>query len=190
MNQRKKLFANSSPYPLMILAACCCAILAGCSASSGRGMDSLEGQNGEDAQALLDQDLAQGRDRFGDGTIPTASEGKFFRDILFDYDSSTVSEEYHEMLRKNAQILNSDETLKAEVEGHCDKRGTNEYNLALGEERAKSVAALMISFGARQSQLSTISYGEEIPVDPNDDEQAFARNRRAHFALYRSNPAQ
>lgn len=152
-----------------------------CSATSSGG------QKGDDIPTFSDEDLAlaQGGERYGDGSIPEAREGGLFQDVYFEYDSAVVSPEFREQLRQNAAVLEKDSTLHAEIEGHCDKRGTNEYNLALGEERAKAVASLMVSFGASPSQISTISYGEEIPLDPADNEQAFAKNRRAHFALYR-----
>jgi peptidoglycan-associated lipoprotein len=149
----------------------------GCSSTSGG-----DGDGGE----LSDSDIALDEaSRFGEGNIPEAREGGAFDDILFDYDSSVVRQEYHPIIKKNASILKGDPSLRAEIEGHCDKRGTNEYNLALGEERAKAVSSLMISFGVKPSQISTISYGEEIPIDPSGAEDAYAKNRRAHFALYR-----
>lgn len=161
----------------------CCAILGaafpGCSSSSGG-----KGPGG-DAASFSDEDLALYENRYGQGNIPQAQEGGLFKDILFAYDSAVVEPRYHDVLAGNAKVLSNDTTLHAEIEGHCDKRGTNEYNLALGEERAKAVAALMVSFGARPGQISVISYGEEIPIDPGDHDQAYAKNRRAHFALYR-----
>jgi peptidoglycan-associated lipoprotein len=154
----------------------------GCSATSSGGQKGKDGS----ASGFTDEDLALAeQNRYGEGNIPQAQEDGMFKDIMFDYDSAAIRPEYHEMLRQNASVLQADTTLNAEIEGHCDKRGTNEYNLALGEERAKAVAALMVSFGASPSQVSTISYGEEIPVDPAENEQAYSKNRRAHFALYR-----
>lgn len=151
-----------------------------CSATSSGG------QKGDGIPTFSDEDLALAEgQRYGDGSIPQAREGGLFQDVYFEYDSAVVLPEYQEMIRQNAVVLQKDTSLHAEVEGHCDRRGTNEYNLALGEERAKAVAALMVSFGATPSQISTISYGEEIPLDPAEGENAFAKNRRAHFALYR-----
>ena len=153
---------------------------AACSATSSGG------QKGDGVPTFSDEDLALAEgQRYGDGSIPEAKEGGLFQDVYFEYDSAVVLPEYQEMIRQNAAVLQKDPTLHAEIEGHCDRRGTNEYNLALGEERAKSVAALMVSFGAAPSQISTISYGEEIPLDPADNDTAYAKNRRAHFALYR-----
>ena len=142
--------------------------LVSCSASSSGG------QKGEGAVSFTDEDF------------PQAQQNGLFQDILFDYDSAAVRTDYHEIIRQNAAVLKNDASIHAEIEGHCDKRGTNEYNIALGEERAKAVAALMVSFGARPSQISTISYGEEIPIDPAENDEAYSKNRRAHFALYRA----
>ena len=156
-------------------------MLVSCSASSRGGTGSSEDGYLSDADLSLSESA-----RWGDGNIPQASAGGPFRDVLFEYDSSIIAAEYRENLKSDAQILISDPSLHAEVEGHCDKRGTNEYNIALGEERAKSVANYLVSLGVAPSSLSTISYGEEIPIDPGNSEAAFSRNRRVHFAVYRS----
>lgn len=153
--------------------------LTGCSSMRGKG-------NGEGADHFSDEDLALQQKDYGDGNIPEAAEGGLFADIHFDYNSSSVGAEYRDKLKTDAKTLIADPSLRAEVEGHCDKRGTNEYNLALGAERAKSVAKLLVEYGVNRSQVTTISYGEEIPLDPRDTEEAYAKNRRAHFALYRN----
>ncbi len=150
-------------------------VITGCSKTKGGGAG-----EGDDA-GLSESDLAI--QRYGDGNIPRAEAGGMLEDVNFDYDSSTLNPQEHETLRKNAEILKAN-GMKAEIEGHCDKRGTNEYNLALGEERARAVAAALVSYGVPSTQLSIISYGEEIPLDPRDAEDAFAKNRRAHFATY------
>lgn len=155
--------------------------VAACSAAGARG-----GRDGAETASFSDDDLAVYNDgRYGDGNIPYGSEDGPFKTVLFDYDSAAVPQEYHAELQKNAQSLKEDPTLKVEIEGHSDKRGTNEYNLALGEERAKAVAKLLVSFGASAAQLSTISYGEEIPVAQGDSEEAYKKNRRAHFVVFK-----
>lgn len=126
-------------------------------------------------------------DEYGDveeGNIPGASgSGSELADISFDYDSSALSGSAESTLKKNASWLTSHSSQKVVVEGHCDERGTSEYNLALGERRAKSVADYLRTMGASSSQLSTISYGEELPLDPAKNEAAYAKNRRAHFSM-------
>lgn len=158
----------------VLLAAMC---LSSCSSSSDGDTDG--------AGSVSDQDLTLDSQRFGDGNIPNAEEGGPFGDIMFDYDSSSIRQDQIEQIRINAGVLVKDPSLQVQVEGHCDKRGTSEYNLALGEERAKSVAAMLVSFGAEAKKVATVSYGEEIPLDPADSEDAYARNRRVHFALTR-----
>ena len=177
----RKTLTYSSPRFVLLLSLSLLALLfSACSATSGGGTD------GDEVGRFSDADLAGGEARFADGNIPVASENGLFQDIRFGYDSSVIPREYYEALRNDAKMIQADSTLRVEVEGHCDKRGTNEYNLALGEERAKAVAALLVSFGVNPDQLTTISYGEEIPIDPANDEAAYAKNRRVHFAMYRN----
>jgi peptidoglycan-associated lipoprotein len=143
---------------------------------------------GDSDTSLTDEALSLGQDsRFGSGNIPVAAarETGPFSDIHFAFDSSSVDPRYYDMLKESAQQLIKDPTLKTEVEGHCDSRGTHEYNLALGEERAKSVARLLKQYGVNGKQITTISYGAEIPLDPAQNEAAYAKNRRVHFALFR-----
>lgn len=146
---------------------------------------------GESTSGLSDEDLSvQNSQRWADkGSIPNAQEGGPFQDIHFDFDSSEVRKEYHEQVKKDAETLRSDPSLRVEVEGHCDKRGTTEYNMALGERRAKAVAKLLLSFGAHADQLSTVSYGAELPLEKGDSEAAYAKNRRVHLAAYSKNDA-
>lgn len=169
-----KFFLSSASFLLVVLS------MSSCTSSSGKtaGTD-------ENGLGISDQDLAVDKNRYGSGNIPVAAEGQQFPDVHFDYDSAVVRQDDYEIVKTNAKLLVSDSALQMELEGHCDKRGTAEYNLALGEERAKSIAALMVNFGARPDQLSTISYGEEIPLDPSDSDSAYAKNRRVHFAVYR-----
>lgn len=101
--------------------------------------------------------------------------------ILFAYDSFALSSQAKSQLNTNAQWLKSNASRAVQVEGHCDERGTEEYNLALGDRRSSSVKEYLISQGVAASQLSSISYGEERPADPGHDESAWSRNRRASF---------
>lgn len=155
--------------------------------NSGFDSNGLNGLNGANGGRLSDQDLALSGADYGSGNIPEAQSGGAFDDIFFGYDSTSISPEYQAQLQLNAQVMINDPSLRVEIEGHCDSRGTNEYNLALGEERARSVAAMLVNFGADANQISTISYGEEIPLDPSENDAAYSRNRRVHFALSRPN---
>lgn len=165
---------------LLATALVCMTSFTGCS-STGSGQGAEEGEG-----TFSDQDLAlQEKQRWADGNIPMATDGSgLFDDIHFEYDSAAITSENQEKIRENAQALVKDRALSIELEGHCDRRGTNEYNLALGEERARAVARLMVNYGVEGKQIKTISYGEEIPLDPSDSDGAFAKNRRVHFAPY------
>jgi peptidoglycan-associated lipoprotein len=99
--------------------------------------------------------------------------------IYFDFDKSTVSGEYVELLQAHADFLVKNPAVKVLVEGHADERGTPDYNIALGERRAQAVAKYLEGLGVSESQISTVSYGEEKPMIKARNEDAFAKNRRA-----------
>ena len=103
--------------------------------------------------------------------------------LFFDYDSSEVNAQGQGLLNENASLLKRYSTWAVTIEGHCDERGTAEYNLALGERRAVSARAYLVSLGIGADRLRTVSYGKEFPFDPGIDESAFAKNRRAHFVI-------
>jgi peptidoglycan-associated lipoprotein len=104
-------------------------------------------------------------------------------DVHFDFDSSTLTPEAQEILKKKAQWLQDNSEKKTTIEGNCDERGTNAYNLALGDRRAASAKAFLVDLGISASRLTTISYGEERPIDPGHNEAAWAKNRRDHFTI-------
>jgi peptidoglycan-associated lipoprotein len=105
------------------------------------------------------------------------------QDILFAYDSSDLDETAVTLLRTKAAWLMAHLNEAVTIEGHCDERGTTEYNLALGERRASRVKEYLVNLGIAQSRLSTISYGEERPKVMGSTEEAYRLNRRAHFVL-------
>jgi len=104
-------------------------------------------------------------------------------DIYFEFDSATLLPMAQEILKKKAQYLKANSKLGVIIEGHCDERGTNEYNLALGDRRAKSAMQFLMDLGIPASRMTAISYGEERPMDPGHTEEAWAKNRRAHFVI-------
>lgn len=104
-------------------------------------------------------------------------------DVLFEFDSATLSIEAQDILRTKAEWLRNNPRASIIIEGHCDERGTNEYNLALGDRRAFSSKSFLVDLGIDDSRLTTVSYGEERPLDPRADEDAWAKNRRAHFVI-------
>jgi peptidoglycan-associated lipoprotein len=99
--------------------------------------------------------------------------------VYFDFDTSTVSSQFASILDAHATFLNTNSNVSVLVEGHADERGTPEYNIALGERRAKAVVTYLENLGVSASQLSTVSYGEEKPMVKSRNEDAFAKNRRA-----------
>jgi peptidoglycan-associated lipoprotein len=105
------------------------------------------------------------------------------RPVFFDYDSSDVNDTGRTTLQANAAVLKKYATWVITIEGHCDERGTAEYNLALGERRAVAARQYLISLGLDANRLRTVSYGSEFPFDPAHQETAWSRNRRAHFVI-------
>ncbi|WP_199608905.1 peptidoglycan-associated lipoprotein Pal [Flocculibacter collagenilyticus] len=99
--------------------------------------------------------------------------------VYFDFDKATVSGEFAELLQAHADFLVKNDSVKVLIEGHADERGTPEYNIALGERRAKAVSQYLQNLGVMNSQISIVSYGEEKPLDKSRSEAAFAKNRRA-----------
>jgi peptidoglycan-associated lipoprotein len=122
--------------------------------------------------------------RFGEGSIPLAEGSGPFQDVSFGFDSAEIDSIGRNAVEFNVDVLNKNPGLGVMLEGHADERGTNEYNMALGQRRAQAVRELLVSFGVASSRLNTISYGEEVPLDPNHDEEAWAKNRRVHLSAF------
>jgi peptidoglycan-associated lipoprotein len=106
-----------------------------------------------------------------------------FQPAFFDYDSAELSADARTILDANAAILKKYPAWAITVEGHCDERGTAEYNLALGERRAVAAQSYLVSLGISTNRVRTVSYGKEFPFDPGHDEAAWGRNRRAHIVI-------
>ncbi|CCO24876.1 peptidoglycan-associated lipoprotein Pal [Maridesulfovibrio hydrothermalis] len=103
--------------------------------------------------------------------------------VHFDFDSFDIKQEYRPLLQSKAEILKKYDNVTMVIEGYCDDRGTEEYNLALGERRARAAYEFLILLGVAPERLSIVSYGEEDPIDPGQNETAWAQNRRAQFRL-------
>jgi len=106
-----------------------------------------------------------------------------FKPVLFAYDSDALDDVARSTMSANAEIMKKYVTWVVTLEGHCDERGTAEYNLALGDRRALAVKNYMVSLGIAADRLKTVSYGSEFPFAPGHDEEAWKQNRRAHFML-------
>jgi len=104
-------------------------------------------------------------------------------DVMFDYDQFTIREDQRGMLQKNADYLRRWPTVRATIEGHADSRGTNQYNLALGERRASSTKEYLVGLGIAGDRLLVVSKGEETPVCTEENEACWERNRRGHFII-------
>lgn len=133
--------------------------------------------------APLDADSAAGEDF--STSDPATLEGGPLEDVHFDYDQATLGDRARATLEKHALWLQNHRSARVTVEGHCDERGTAEYNLALGDQRARAAQEYLVSLGVAADRLKTVSYGKERPLDAGADESSHARNRRAHFVVMR-----
>lgn len=105
------------------------------------------------------------------------------KDIYFDFDKSNIRPDAREVLKANADYFLKNSSAAVVIEGHCDERGTAEYNMALGQRRAEEAKKYLVNLGVKESKMKTVSYGKERPVDPGHDEAAWAKNRRDHFVV-------
>lgn len=148
---------------------------------------SLDSGGGFESQGLGEKNLSAGATSDSgqrlDERLSGKGEGGPLRDAHFAYDSYDLSSEARETLQSNADWLRSNSQVKVEIEGHCDERGTVEYNLALGAKRAKAVRDYIASLGIASDRLSTISYGEELPLCRDQGEDCWQQNRRVHFLV-------
>jgi len=139
-----------------------------------------EGEARKPAGEVFEKSLVAKKERGIEGEV---FESKLLKDIRFDYNADDIRREDEEILRENAGFLKKNPKTKIQIEGHCDERGTAEYNLALGERRANNTKRYLVSLGITSDRISTISYGEERPLDPGHNEEAWAKNRRAHIIV-------
>ena len=122
-------------------------------------------------------------DAISSASLDDLNKNSPLKPVYFELDSSDLSAANQKALDDNAALLKRYSSWAVTVEGHCDERGTAEYNLALGERRAIAARAYLVSLGIAADRLRTVSYGKEFPFDPGHDETAFAKNRRAHFVI-------
>lgn len=145
---------------------------------------SLSEQDGtaRDRRGITEEELARAeRER-----LAREQEGKveaLMKDINFEYDSYVISSSELPKINAVGNYLRQNGEIKVVAEGHCDERGTVEYNLALGQKRAEAVKAYLVKMGIDGGRIRTISFGAEVPVDPGHTEAAWAKNRRAHFKI-------
>ena len=137
----------------------------------------------EPSKATSTKTQASSLEAFQKGTLGKGTEAGPLKDVNFDFDRYDLRADAKEILKGHAAWLKANPQGRVEVEGHCDERGTSEYNLALGAKRAESAKRYLIDLGISPSTLSTISYGEELPLCREQNEACWAKNRRAHFVV-------
>lgn len=167
----------------LIVLVFCLALAGGCAKKvsstpaggtvAGSGDSGLSGQDGLSAEELERQRLMEMQRQ----AIEKIGADK----IYFAFDSNELSQESRQILTEKAELLKANPALNLLIEGHCDERGTNEYNLALGERRARAAYEFLVLLGVSSSRLSIISYGEEYPAVQGSNEAAWAKNRRDEF---------
>jgi peptidoglycan-associated lipoprotein len=154
------------------------------SAASTTPSKSAEQRPGEGKRAPTGESTAAGQsslDQLRDGKS-SATSGPL-KDIYFSFDRYDLEVEARSTLKANADWLKANPAARIEIEGHCDDRGTNEYNLALGAKRAQAAKDYLVTLGITTERLSTISYGEEIPTCKDTNETCWRQNRRARFVI-------
>lgn len=154
-----------------VLAAVLSLALAGC--GGDKAMEGEEGDAGATASGLADESGTSGS-MLGEDMEQLLDTNK----IYFEFDSSAVDEESQQVIEAHSQFLVENPDVNVVLEGHADERGTREYNLALGERRANSVAEIMVAYGVAPGRIQSISYGEERPAAMGSDESAWQLNRR------------
>ncbi len=122
-------------------------------------------------------------------SVPRTSQSSPLKDVYFEFDRYNLRPDAREGLKANVEWLKANRSVRVEIEGHADERGTNEYNLALGARRTQAVKDYLTTLGVSLDRLSTISYGEELPVCREKTEECWQKNRRAHFVIITVRPS-
>ena len=122
-------------------------------------------------------------DAIASASLDDLNRNSPLKPVFYSLDSSDVDQAGQQALQSNADVLKKYTTWQVTIEGHCDERGTAEYNLALGERRATAARTYLLSLGVPADRIKIVSYGKEFPFDPGHDEAAWSKNRRAHFVV-------
>lgn len=155
-------------------------VISGCSSTATAPVEQQEPVAEPPVAAAPVEEVQEPEDFADDGVTPLDANGRpLSRNFYFGYDEAILNPADLAALEMHAQILRRNADKRVVIEGHCDERGTREYNLALGERRADVVASFLISAGVRSRQIESVSFGEERPADPGHTESAWALNRRA-----------
>ena len=155
-------------------------VISGCSSTATAPVEQQEPVAEPPVAAAPVEEVQEPEDFAEDGVTPLDANGRpLSRNFYFGYDEASLNPADLAALEMHAQILRRNADKRVVIEGHCDERGTREYNLALGERRANVVASFLTSAGVRSRQIESVSFGEERPADPGHTESAWALNRRA-----------
>lgn len=141
----------------------------------------IEPEVAEETSALTGEDLPLSEQP--EGIVYVSPDAAEFDNIYFDFDEYSIRPGDEPVLNRVADWLGDHEDVRLLIEGHCDERGTNEYNMALGEQRALAARRYLVGLGVSSDRMTTISYGEERPADPRSTESAWSKNRRCEFAV-------
>jgi peptidoglycan-associated lipoprotein len=192
--------ADHSKMMCYLLMAIVVVTLAGCASSATK--PDVGASSAGSAASKADQQAGEGQrggaresDAARSGSLDQLREGKSpvtsgpLKDVFFEFDRYELRADARDILKGNADWLKKNPSARVEIEGHCDDRGTNEYNLALGAKRSQTVKDYLVTLGISNERLSTISYGEEIPVCKDQSEDCRGKNRRARFVLVPSRPS-
>jgi peptidoglycan-associated lipoprotein len=171
---------------LMVLVGCAKKAVREEPLGTGKAGERVGGKPGEEAERarIEEKSLEASLERKKyPGIEGVFLESSLLKDIHFGFDRYDLTPEARKILSQNAELLLKHPRAKIQIEGHCDERGTIEYNLGLGERRTNTTKEYLISLGVSPDRMSSISYGEEMPRDPRHNEEAWAKNRRAHFII-------
>ncbi len=155
------------------------AVMTGC--SSTPTTDAGAADNGVMDKAVVETSIAASSDSVSATDLDQMQAALIGKVVRFDFDRSEVKAEYYEVINAHADYLLANSAVKVTVSGHCDERGTREYNLALGERRANAVKNALVAKGVSAERIDVISYGEDSPVAMGHNEASWSQNRRAEF---------
>ena len=186
---------NFSVLPFVFMAAACMFLLCACPSSPpppvpppDQGQAGIGSDTGGTGSGMAESGLEEEGIREPGAFGETISEGRTSGPMLpvyFDFDQFTIREDMKSRMDANAAFLNSNPSVKIEIQGNCDDRGTNEYNIALGEKRAMAAKNYLINMGVDPDRMDVVSFGEERPLDPAQTPEAWAKNRRDDFVITR-----
>jgi peptidoglycan-associated lipoprotein len=171
---------------LLVIVTAALALSLGCGGKKVRPLEDEEAIQAARRKAMEEEEARRREAEAREAIKPIESEEVEMVEldpIHFDYDRYNLTGQAIAILSDNAEILMDNPDLEITIEGNCDERGTEEYNLALGEKRALAARDFLVNFGIAKSRISVISYGEERPVDPRQNEEAWAKNRRDEFVV-------